>query len=669
VVYKAEDTKLKRDVAIKFLPRQIAASEEDRERFKIEAQAAAALNHPNIATIHAIEEHDDEMFIVMEYIEGRELKSTIDDRQLSIVDVLDTATQIAAGLRAAHKKGVVHRDIKSANIMITEEGQVKIMDFGLAKIGRGAQLTKAHSTLGTAAYMSPEQARGEAVDHRSDIWSVGVVLYEMLTGKHPFPGDYEQAVIYSILNEEPEPIAQLRPETPETLRHIVEKALQKKPAARYVSSGELCDDLKTLASAKTSPAGGGSLSRLLRKPAVAVPVILLVVGLVALVSWRMDHATKVRRARLELLPQIEALVEKMQGTERKQAWAAFELMQQVETVIPDEPLLAQLRPKIVRARSIDSRPQGARVFAKAYADSGQAWHFLGQTPLDRVPFPLGCSRIRVEKDGYRTFYDLIWNASWFSDTLRYELAQAGSVPEEMEFVPSSATWFDISAAPAGLHMPGLEQHAFVPVGDFLMDRNEVTNREYQRFVDAGGYQNRAYWKHPFRKDGRELTWKEAMAFFVDKTGQPGPATWEVGDFLEGEAAYPVTGVSWYEAAAYAEFAGKSLPTVYHWDRVAFTWASPAIVPFSNLTAKGLLPVGESNSMNRFGIFDLAGNVREWCVNQSSRGGRFILGGGWNDPAYAFNDAYAQSAFDRSATNGLRCIRYLQGEANHADLEQ
>ncbi|MFQ5653016.1 MAG: SUMF1/EgtB/PvdO family nonheme iron enzyme, partial [bacterium] len=203
----------------------------------------------------------------------------------------------------------------------------------------------------------------------------------------------------------------------------------------------------------------------------------------------------------------------------------------------------------------------------------------------------------------------------------------------------------------------------------LMDRFEVSNLEYQRFVDASGYENQAFWKHPFRKDGRELSWEEATALFVDKTGQPGPSTWEVGDFPEGEAAYPVTGVSWYEAAAYAEFAGKSLPTIYHWDRVAFTWASPAIVPLSNLTAKGLLPVGESNSINRFGIFDLAGNVREWCVNQSSRGGRFILGGGWNDPAYAFNDAYAQSEFDRSATNGFRCIRYLQGEANHADLEQ
>ena len=170
VVYKAEDTKLERTVAIKFLPRQIDVSSEERERFKIEAQAAASLNHPNITTIHAIEEVDDDTFIVMEYIRGKGLRElTTEDRGLSIEDVTQYAIQIAEGLKAAHKKGVTHRDIKSSNIMITDEDHVKIMDFGLAKVRGGAQLTKVGTTLGTAAYMSPEQARGEEVDHRSDI--------------------------------------------------------------------------------------------------------------------------------------------------------------------------------------------------------------------------------------------------------------------------------------------------------------------------------------------------------------------------------------------------------------------------------------------------------------------------------------------------------------------
>ena len=182
VVYKAEDTELKREVAIKFLPPHIAKHGEERKRFRVEAQAAAALNHPNIATIHAIEEVDDEMFIIMEYIKGQELKDKIEAGPLPIEDTLNLANQIAKGLQAAHTKGVVHRDIKSANIMLTDEGDVKIMDFGLAKVRGGPKLTQEQSTLGTASYMSPEQTRGEEVDHRTDIFSLGVLLYEMLTG-------------------------------------------------------------------------------------------------------------------------------------------------------------------------------------------------------------------------------------------------------------------------------------------------------------------------------------------------------------------------------------------------------------------------------------------------------------------------------------------------------
>jgi serine/threonine protein kinase len=200
VVYKAEDTKLKREVAIKFLPRHVAVSEEERERFKIEAQAAAALNHPNIATIHSIEEVDGDIFIVMEYIEGQELKdveTAYGDTLMPINDIINYIISIAEGLQAAHKKGIVHRDIKSSNIMISDEGQVKIMDFGLAKVRGSRHITKTGTILGTLYYMSPEQIQGEQVDHRTDIWSLGVVLYEMLTGSLPFKEEYDQVAIYS----------------------------------------------------------------------------------------------------------------------------------------------------------------------------------------------------------------------------------------------------------------------------------------------------------------------------------------------------------------------------------------------------------------------------------------------------------------------------------------
>ena len=246
VVYLAEDTKLERKVAIKFLPHYIAINSEERERFKIEAKAAAALNHQNIATIYAIEESKDQIFIVMEFIDGVELKDKIKSNLLPIDEAINISIQIAEGLEAAHKKGVVHRDIKSQNIMITSDGKVKIMDFGLAKIKGGSQLTKIGSTVGTAAYMSPEQAKGEEVDQRTDIWSLGVILYEMLTGKLPFEGDYEQAVIYSILNELPKSITMQRTDVPETILKISDRLLQKNPDQRYSSMKEILKDFDSV---------------------------------------------------------------------------------------------------------------------------------------------------------------------------------------------------------------------------------------------------------------------------------------------------------------------------------------------------------------------------------------------------------------------------------------
>jgi serine/threonine protein kinase/tetratricopeptide (TPR) repeat protein len=251
VVYKAEDTKLDRIVAIKFLPRHVAANDEEKQRFVIEAKAAAAMNHPNIATIFAIEEVDDpaagkETFIVMEYIDGMDLKDKITSGKLPIEGVLKIAIQMAEGLQTAHEKGIIHRDIKSSNIMLTAKGKVKVMDFGLAKVAGGAMITKTGTTLGTVAYMSPEQARGNEVDQRSDIWAFGVILYEMLTGSHPFKGEYEQAVTYSIVNENPIPVQEIRSDVPTELAKIVSKCLEKDTESRYQHADEILVDLRTI---------------------------------------------------------------------------------------------------------------------------------------------------------------------------------------------------------------------------------------------------------------------------------------------------------------------------------------------------------------------------------------------------------------------------------------
>ena len=246
VVYKAQDTKLKRTVALKFLPPELTHVSEIKERFMREAQAAAALDHQNICTVYEFDEAEEKTFISMAYIEGQSLKKKIESGPLELDEALRIATQVAEGLQEAHKKGVVHRDIKSTNIMVTEKGQSKIMDFGLARMTGGTLVTKEGTTMGTVAYMSPEQARGEKVDHRTDIWSFGVVLYEMFSSQLPFKGEHDQAVVYSILNEKPESITNLSSEIPMSIEQVVGKALEKNPDERYQQIEDLLDDLRSI---------------------------------------------------------------------------------------------------------------------------------------------------------------------------------------------------------------------------------------------------------------------------------------------------------------------------------------------------------------------------------------------------------------------------------------
>ena len=244
IVYKATDTKLKRTVALKFLPPVVGP--EDRARFEIEAQSAAHLQHPNICDIHEINEIDGQTFIVMPYLDGTELKHLTAAGPMEIPEAVEVALQVALALQEAHEHEIFHRDIKSANIIITRKGLVKVMDFGLAKRKGSTQITKAGTTLGTADYMSPEQAGGSPADHRTDIWSLGVMLYEMLTGKMPFPGEFEQAVIYSIINQDPKQLTSVRTEAPGRLDDILARALSKNPDDRYQQMDEMIADLQEI---------------------------------------------------------------------------------------------------------------------------------------------------------------------------------------------------------------------------------------------------------------------------------------------------------------------------------------------------------------------------------------------------------------------------------------
>jgi serine/threonine protein kinase len=253
-VYLAEDTKLKRKVALKFLHPDVTRDEETKKRFIHEAQIASTLEHTNICTIHEIgetkpapgEPGEGQLFISMAYYKGETLKSKIEDSPFKIYDLIGIAIQITQGLARAHESNIIHRDLKPANIIITDHGEVKIVDFGLAKLAGQTKLTKEGTTLGTVAYMSPEQSRGEAVDLKTDIWSIGVMLYEMITGQLPFKGDYEQAILYSIMNDEPEPVTALRTGVPMELERIVNKCLSKNPEVRYQHADDLSADLKKL---------------------------------------------------------------------------------------------------------------------------------------------------------------------------------------------------------------------------------------------------------------------------------------------------------------------------------------------------------------------------------------------------------------------------------------
>ncbi len=247
VVYKAEDLKLGRTVALKFLPPEMTGDAEAKKRFIQEAQTASALDHPNICTIFEIDDADvRQMFIAMAYYEGETLRDRIEHGPLKLEEAIEITIQIAEGLSRAHESGIVHRDIKPANIMVTSRGEVRILDFGLSKLAGRTKLTREGTTLGTVDYMSPEQSRGEDVDRRSDIWSLGAVLYAMLTGRTPFRGEYEQAVIYSILNESPEPVTAVRTGVPMELERIVDRCLAKDPAERYQTAGDLTADLRRI---------------------------------------------------------------------------------------------------------------------------------------------------------------------------------------------------------------------------------------------------------------------------------------------------------------------------------------------------------------------------------------------------------------------------------------
>ncbi len=633
VVYKVRDTHLDRFVALKILPAEKVADPDRKRRFIQEAKAASALNHPHIVTIHDIASANGADFIAMEFVVGKTLGELIGRKGLPLNEALKYAIQIADALAAAHAAGIVHRDLKPGNIMVNEKDAVKVLDFGLAKLterleGSDSSATEPLETekgmiVGTVAYMSPEQAEGKTVDTRSDIFSFGSVLHEMITGRRAFQRDSATSTLAAILREPAAPLRTLRPDVPASLERLGMRCLEKDREARYRSAAELRQDLAACQSRLAAQRTG--IRALLRKPRFAIPAVVLVALLSATIAWYSWRTSRAHWARTVALPEIARLLD------RERTCAALRVVRQAEKYLPNDPELEGIRQNNTQRASFHTDPAEADVYIRDYIDAGDdvPWEHLGRTPLEAIVIPAGLLHYRIAKAGFNTV-----EGSTDADVASVKLDPEGTGPAGMVRVPAQK-----------------------PLEEFWLDKYEVTNRQFKEFVVQGGYQKRDYWKHPFEKSGRIVGWKEAMADFKDATGRPGPATWEFGTFPEGRDDYPAGGVSWYEAAAYCEFAGKSLPTIHHWQATAgLGGVNASILQLSNVGGQGPVRVGTYRGLGPYGTYDTAGNVREWCWNGFGAK-RYILGGAWSDPKYMCYQPDVRLPFDRSATHGFRCAKY------------
>jgi tRNA A-37 threonylcarbamoyl transferase component Bud32/dienelactone hydrolase len=656
-VYLAEDTMLNRRVALKFMTPDSARSPEASARLVREARAASALDHPHIGTIYEIGDVDGQPFIAMAYYDGETLAARLARGPLTMPEAARVVAQVADALAVAHAAGIVHRDLKPSNLMLTSAGHVKVLDFGIAtfasaEIETMARLTGAGTTVGTAAYMSPEQAAGEEVDARSDLWSLGVLTREMLTGRLPFEGGNTLAVIHAVLTTTPPPLRTLRPDIAPELDTIVTGTMVRNRSERTITAGEIRD----LAASCLARLTSGAVPILPPPPArrrlrIAL-VAIAALGVAGTAVWVVQRNANVRWAREQALPEIIRLAGASKFDE------AYRLAQDAEAFIPGDPLLAEQLRTVSRRATVESEPPGAEVFYRPYGRADQSWRSLGRTPIDAVPVPRGLLHWRASLSGFDVAEDVGPGPFW-PPHFRFELVPAGSAPAGMVRIVSSDEPFQ-------LFIPGLDHLPKVKLPDYWIDQHEVTNRDFKRFVDDGGYRRQEFWQEPFVKEGRSIGFDAAMALLVDTTGKPGPATWEQGAYAPGQDDYPVTGVSWYEASAYARWAGKSLPTIFHWSRAADQRLSGDVVPASNFGGKEALPVGRAGGITRGGTAGMAGNVKEWCRNPAGDN-RYILGGAWNEPVYMFTDADAQSPFARSATYGFRCIKTDRAEDLHAGL--
>ena len=641
-VWRARDERLGRDVAIKLLLPHSSNADERVRAFQQEARAAGTLNHTNVLTVYDVGDHDGAPYLVTECLEGESLRARLGAGALSVDVALDVALQVARGLGAAHARGIVHRDLKPENIFLARDGRVKILDFGLATLHdpslpaspspEGPAGITRPLVGGTAGYMAPEQVRGEVVDRRADIFALGAVIYEMLAGRPPFKGNSTLGTLDALLTLQPPDLSDVRREVPPALSPIVLRCLAKSPDDRFATVADLLSALDPVIRARNLPPPPSVLA-VFRRPVVMMTVLLVILTMAA-GTWRWRVATSgARWARTVAAPEIQRL------SNHGDYFEAFLLTRQALDALPEDRQLYQLWLDVSIPGVVTTEPAGADVELAPYRARTPSWFSLGRTPLNGVRIPRGLFRVRISKAGFQTI-----EGSGHPPALRYGLDPVDAVPPGMVRVVG-----DRDPVRTGL---------IGEVDDFWIDRFEVTNRQFKEFVDQGGYGQRDYWREPFREGERSVPWEEAIERFLDTTGRPGPATWKSGTYADGQADFPVGGVSWYEAAAYAAFAGKSLPTIHHWYRAAGLGRSMDILWASNFDGKGPAPVGRHDGLGPFGTYDMAGNVKEWCWTETNHQ-RFLLGGAWNEPMDMFADYDAKGPFERAPGYGFRLAKYTR----------
>jgi formylglycine-generating enzyme required for sulfatase activity/dienelactone hydrolase len=646
-VYRAHDLRHDRAVAIKVFKPAVAAAL-GRERFLREITVTAGLDHPHILPLLDSGEAGGFLFYVMPCVEGETLRERL-RRELSLPlrDALAIARDVCDALDYAHDAGVVHRDIKPENILLAGS-HARIADFGIAQADsatEGPALTQTGMVVGTTRYMSPEQARGLPLDRRSDIYSLGCVVYEMLAGHAPA----REGELAPIPGSEGVPSA---------VEAAMRRALARNPEDRFATAANFAraldgdrEGLHELP--RTAPTGAPA------SPTATVAIresggrrLTARYGLAAVLLaaaftagyWFFGPPATARWLANRALPAVE---DALNSADYEVAWA---VVRDIERRIPDSPELARLWPRISWRVTLRSEPDGARVFRQGYGAPDDEWEDLGVTPLVGIRVPHGLSRLRFERQGYRPLVRALGGAHFNWAELGPGNPDALLVgPDIFRLDPEDALPSDMVRVEGWrMTIDGRE----VVVKDFFLDRHEVTNAAFKAFVDEGGYERKELWD-PIVVRGAPVPWDEAMKLFVDGAGRPGPATWEAGTYREGEDDYPVSGVSWYEAAAFARFAARELPTAHHWQQALANAMFPWLLPASNFGGQGPRAVTSSRSMTHVGAYDMTGNVREWT---SSRIGnqRIILGGSWHDPYYvAGTEDTAARPEDRTPGNGMR----------------